>query len=212
MPELHMARVSDLQQAYGSRMPSCQKLNERIEALFPFADCINKHLEIGLAQTWDVKGYNNLSMEVKGKLGGSNDPYQLAFVRGLLEIADYVGEDGTVNVICDDNEVTAWDTYIHYRAIIKALPELSKRFIGIAFAKSQHFTPLQAADMVAFLARREAAEKYWGKSNEFKPSLNRLIHEPASGAGGIMRWFSMFASEQDFVNLANDTANIPPKS
>jgi hypothetical protein len=46
-------------------MPSGQSLDERIDALLPFADCINDHLEIGLAQAWNVKGYNNLSLEVK---------------------------------------------------------------------------------------------------------------------------------------------------
>jgi hypothetical protein len=207
LPELHMARVLQLSQANGPKMPSGQTLDERIDALLPFADCINDHLEIGLVQSWDVKGYNKLSIDVKKNLGGSHDPYQLAFIRGLLAIKDYAGKDDVINVICDDDEVTAWDTYMHFRAIFKALPEYKSNFVGISFAKSQHYTPLQAADMVAFLVRREADARFWNKPNEYKRLADYLMtnHEP--GPQRVMQWYSVFAGEQDLVNLANDILN-----
>jgi uncharacterized protein DUF3800 len=204
LPELHMSRVLDLKQANGPKMPADQTLDERTDALLPFADCINKYLEIGLMQAWDIKGYNNLPTEVKKLLGGSSDPYQLAFVRGLLEIADYVGKDGTISVICDDDEVISWDTYNHYRAIRKAVPEINPSFAGITFAKSEHFIPLQAADMAAFLARREAAERFWGKPNEYKRLTNYLVGRPREQSRGTMRWFTLFADESGLVELAND--------
>src|SRR5215469_11691380 len=81
--ELHMSRVGDLSQACGPRMPDGQNYEERGEALRPFADLINRHFEVGLIQAWDVKGYNHLTLEAKKRLGGSHDPYQLAFTRGL---------------------------------------------------------------------------------------------------------------------------------
>jgi hypothetical protein len=89
--ELHMSRVAQLSQACGHRMPAGQTIDERIEVLKPFADCINHHCEIGLIQAWDVKGYNCLSLEAQRSLGGSNDPYQLAFIRDLLGVLDYLG-------------------------------------------------------------------------------------------------------------------------
>jgi hypothetical protein len=211
MPELHMSRISQLNQANGPEMPRGQDINQRIDALLPFADCMNTYLEVGLAQAWDVKGYNNLSMEVKQELGGSHDPYQLAFIRGLLEIVEIVGEDGIVSTICDDDEVTAWDTYIHYRAIGKALPEIIPRLAGITFAKSHHSAGLQAADMVAFLARREATERFWGKPNEFKRLLDYLMEGPKPTSQGAMRWFTMFAGEQELVNLANEARKAKQK-
>jgi hypothetical protein len=85
-----------------------------------------------------------------------------------LAIKEYASKEDVVNVICDDDEVTAWDTYMHFRAIFKALPEIADRFVGISFAKSQHYTGLQAADMVAFLTRREASARFWSKPNEYK--------------------------------------------
>lgn len=213
LPELHMARVLQLSQANGPKMSSGQSLDERIDALLPFADCINNHLEIGLVQAWDVKGYSKLSMEVKRHLGGSHDPYQLAFIRGLLAIKDYAGKGDVVNVICDDDEVTAWDTYMHFRAVFKALPEIADSFVGISFAKSQHYTPLQAADMVAFLVRREASARFWHKPNEYKRLADYLMADPKPGSQGVMHWYTMFADEQQLVNLANDMlkANALPE-
>jgi len=204
LPELHMSRVMDLKQDNGPKMPAGQTLDQRIDALLPFVDCINDYLEVGLIQGWDVKGYNNLSTEVKGQLGGSSDPFQLAFVRGLLEIADYVGEQGEISVICDDDEVTAWDTYTHYRAIKKAVPEISIKFAGITFANSAHYKPLQAADMVAFLTRREAAERFWQKPNEYKRLFEYLVSGPGENSQGIMKWFALMADEGGLVALAND--------
>jgi hypothetical protein len=202
-----MARVLQLSQANGPKMPSGQSLDERIDALLPFADCINDNLEIGLVQAWDVKGYNKLSMEVKKYLGGSHDPYQLAFIRGLLELKNYTGKEDVVNVICDDDEVTAWDTYMHFRAIFRAFPEIKDRFVGISFAKSQHYTPLQAADMVAFLVRREAAACFWNKPNEYKRLGDYLMTDSKAASQGVMRWYSVFADEQRLANLANDILN-----
>lgn len=86
LPELHMARFLQLSQTNGPKLPSGQSLDARIDALLPFAGCIN-HLEIGLVQAWDVKGYSKLSMEVRRHLGGSHDPYQLAFIRDQTRFA-----------------------------------------------------------------------------------------------------------------------------
>jgi len=125
----------------------------------------------------------------------------------LLAIKEYAGKDDVINVICDDDEVTAWDTYVHYRAIFKALPEIKGNFVGISFAKSQHYTPLQAADMVAFLVRREADARFWNKPNEYKRLADHLMTDSKPGSPGVMRWYAMFADEQQLVNLANDVLN-----
>lgn len=206
--ELHMSRVMQLSQTCGPKMPSGQTLEERIRALYPFADCINDHLEIGLLQGWDVQGYARLSTEVKKWLGGSHDPFQLAFIRGLLEIVRHVREDDIVSIIIDDDEVTAWDTYLHYRAVKKVDSELESRLVSITFAKSKHLAPLQAADMVAFLARREATEKFWKKPNEFKLLFDYLADGPRQGSSGTMRWFVGFQGENEMVNLANSILGL----
>ena len=210
--ELYTSHFLDLTRNVGTKVRVGQKLDERQELLFPFADCINSYLEIGLMQAWSVVGYNKLSLEVKRVLGGSHDPFQLAFVRGLMEIAKYVGPGDFVNVITDDNIVTAWDTYLHYREALKADREKYEKFVGIAFAKSIHYTPLQAADMVAFLTRRVANEEFNGIPNDCKLLTDYLFREPRPPKPGIMRWFQGMFGEQQMANLANSILNAKTKS
>jgi hypothetical protein len=207
-PELHMSRVSDLTQGCGHKMPAGQSIEERIDALLPFADCINDYLQLGLAQSWDVKGYVNLPLELKQELGGSLDPHQFAFSRGLLEIVRHLGSDDYVSVVCDDDPVTAWDTYLHYRAVAKAEPKVAKKVAAITFANSEHFKVLQAADMVAFLSRRHAIEIFGGKQNNFGRLYNHLIRGPRS-KGSVMRWFDLLADEAKMVEFANLARGTP---
>ena len=88
---LHMARVSRLIETHGCYLRAGQTVDERSEALFPFVDLIAKHLERGIIQAWDVRGFNHLTSAVMRALGGSKDPYFLAFVRGLTHLSDYLG-------------------------------------------------------------------------------------------------------------------------
>ena len=93
---------------------------KQIESLRPFADCINEHLELGLLQAWDVKGFDSLSQEDKKRLGSTTDPYYTAFVVAMNQLAEYVQDDDRISLICDDDEATAWDCYQHYREIGRA--------------------------------------------------------------------------------------------
>src|SRR6267142_3593096 len=92
LADLHMKRASDYSRRLSDKIPK-QTLEERIEALKPFADCINDHLEFGLIQAWDVKGFFALSDTARQKLGDAKDPYFTAFARGIIEVVDYA-QDG----------------------------------------------------------------------------------------------------------------------
>ena len=210
LPDLHMARVSRLVENHGYRFAVGQTIEERAELLFPFADCINKHLEAGFIQAWSVPGYNSLSTAARNALGGSNDPYFMAFIRGLLAVVDWCSDDDRLSIICDDDVTTAWDCYVHYRSVGKAAPEIQKKAVSIAFANDKHFPALQAADMVAFLARQQANEAFYGKVNTWKTLYSRLLTEP-SPPYGIMRWFVMYADEALLVDMANDMNAIREK-
>jgi hypothetical protein len=72
LSELHMSRVMQINHSHSIKLTADQTLEQRQQALFPFADCINKHLEIGLMQGWSVLGYAKLPLEVKKLLGGAN--------------------------------------------------------------------------------------------------------------------------------------------
>lgn len=208
LSELHMSQALTLTGNIGTKFRAGQTLEERQELLFPFADCINTYCEIGLLQAWSVIGYNKLPLEVKNNLGGSHDPYQLAFTRGLMAVAEYAGSLNYVNVLVDDNIVSAWDTYMHYREALKATDQ-TERFVGISFAKSFHYPPLQAADMAAFLARREAKARFYGNTNDCKTLTDYLFVEKPPPA---MQWYTGFFDEQKMVDLANDILEAKTKS
>jgi Protein of unknown function (DUF3800) len=210
LDDLHLARVSRLAEDHGYRFRIGQTIDQRTDLLIPFADCINKHLEVGLIQAWSVQGYNALSFNARRSLGGSADPYFIAFVRGLAAIVDFIGEDDRIQIICDDDINTAWDCYNHYRALGKADPDIPKKAVAISFANDKHFPALQAADMVAFLARQEANEKFYGKLNTWRRLYDRLTMEP-SPPYGIMRWFAVYADEAMLVDFANEANALAEK-
>jgi len=207
LEELHMSRVADLKQNVCHHMPANQTINERIDALLPFADCMNQYLEYGLVEAWDVKGYAHLTMEVKRVLGGANDPYFMAFVRGALEIVHHVLDDDRVVIVCDDDLTAAWDTYLHYRAVRDAYPSFKRKTIGISFANSSHFPALQAADLVAFLSRLEAKSQFYKTVNDWK-RLYEYATTPPKEKAGIMQWSHMFADEQKLREFAQSMRDM----
>jgi hypothetical protein len=204
---LHMERVSRLVESHGYRFASGQTFEERIELLYPFADCINKYLEVGFHQAWSVKGYNFLSVQAKRLLGGSDDPYFLAFVRGLQAVVRHFSEDDRINVVVDDDLNTAWDCYRHYRAVGKADWEIQKRAVSLTFANDKHFPALQAADMLAFLTRHEAKDRFYKQPNAWKSLYSRLTTEPEP-AYGLMRWFRVFAAEEELLAFATEMQQL----
>jgi|GEM_PF-1595117 len=203
LADLHMERVTRLVEDHGYRFRKGQTIDDRTELLIPFADCINKYLEQGLIQAWNVIAYNRIPLAGLKMLGGSRDPYFWAFIRGLLEVVDHLGEDDRISIVMDDDETTAWDCYCHYRSIGRASVEIQKKAISLSFANDKHVPALQAADMVAFLTRQEATERFYKVPNPWRQLFDRLTTEPEPPYG-IMRWFSMFAGEEQIVNIAND--------
>jgi len=69
-----------------------------MDALLPLADCINDYLDVGLIQAWDVKGLNALSKNARYKLGSPDNPYYLAFARGLVALCDHIQPDDYIQL------------------------------------------------------------------------------------------------------------------
>jgi hypothetical protein len=199
LKSLHMKEASRLSRKVGPRMPQGQTASERIDALKPFADCINEHLELGLIEAWDVKGFNALSEEARRKLGSPDDPYYLAFVRAVTELVEYVQGDDRIALVCDDDTDTAWDCYRHYRGIKRADPDVRIKTVSLAFADDESFPALQAADLVAYLSRREARRLFYGDAYDFPRLYNYLTKEQPPGK---MEWRSLFLDEEQLSKLS----------
>lgn len=195
---LHMAKASRTKEKNGPKMPRHQPIEERIAALKPFSDCINDHFEVGLAQAIDVRGFAGLTEEAKRGLGSPDDPYYIAFLRGVLEVLKYVQGDDKISLICDDDESTAWDCYRHYRGIRRAHEGVRRNVVSLTFANDKHFPALQAADMLAFLSRLQAKKEFYGDFNQFGTLFSHLVTERGPGH---TRWFRMFADEAKLISI-----------
>lgn len=205
---LHTKNLADRGRGFSNRFRENRTLEETIENLKPFADCINKHFEFGLAQAWDVLAYSALPELVKNRLGGSaRDPHYLAFARALSELKkSYISGNHKIGMVCDDDLQKAFDCYLHYRAVCRADDEIKDKFAALTFAHSEDFPALQAADMWAFLARLEAIERLRGEKNEWKTLFSYLIAERPLPVG-LTRWSTLFADEPTLAKLANVLEN-----
>jgi len=172
---------------------------ERIEALKPFADCINEHFELGLIEAWDVKGFKSISKNARAKLGNPDDPYYIAFTRGILELLNHFGEEHILTLVCDDDQQTAWDCYRHFRGVTRVHDLARKRIAALCFANDEHFPALQAADMIAFLARLEAKYRFYGIRYSYHELLHYLTRDEPTGR---MKWRAGFFDETQLKGLS----------
>lgn len=187
LPGLHMMKAARLSQKYGCLMPARQSAEQRMNALIPFADCINEHLEYGVIQAIDIKGFRTIFAHAK------DDPYYLAFDRAMLELANYTQKEDRISLICDDDTQTAWDCYRHYRKVRGERADIQKKTIALSFADDDYFPALQAADMVAYLSRLEAKTRFYGDRYNFQRLFNHLITDKGVG---FMKWVAAFADQK----------------
>jgi hypothetical protein len=208
MPWLHMKEVSQLSRKICDKMPYRQSEGDRNAALVPFADCINRHFEYGLIQAMDVEGFNSLSKNARFKLGNTTDPYYIAFVRGLLELVNYVQGDDKLSIICDDDKATAWDCYRHYRGICRVHAEVRDKTVSLTFADDKYFPALQAADMLAFLSRLEAKMRFYGIPYSFRKIYLTLTDQREAGN---TEWRAAFIDKDKFQGLSDAIDKKPSK-
>lgn len=198
---LHMKQAADLGTDCGTVMHANQSFDERGEALKPFVDCINEHLELGLIQAWDVRGFQGMDQNLKHGLGSPKDPHFVAFSRAISELVDYVPPNDYISLICDDDLATAWDCYRHYRGMGNADAKIRKKLVSLSFADDVSFPALQAADLAAYLSRRQARLEFYKQDYGFKPLFDYLIAEQPLGK---MDWRRMFADENKIRGLKLD--------
>jgi len=199
LASLHMARASRLSEKCGPKMPKGQSADERMDALTPFAECINKHLEYGLIKALDINGFNALAEKLRAGLGDPDDPYYLAFIRAMLELDAHTREDDRISLICDDDTETAWDCYRHYRSVRRVHDKLRKKTIALSFADDEYFPALQASDMVAFLSRLEAKSRFYRDRYSFRRLFEYLTTEKGVNC---MKWGALFADEAKLLDLS----------
>ena len=134
-------------------------------------------------------------------LGNATDPYYIAFTRGLLELVHYVQGDDRISIICDDDMETAPQCYMHYRGIRRAHEEVRQKTVALTFANDKYFPALQAADMLAYLARLEAKTRFYpGDRYSFRRLWCNLTDQRGPG---FTQWSAMFADKQILQNVSD---------
>jgi hypothetical protein len=149
--------------------------------LRPFADCINDQMEAGLVQIADPQGFASIPDKQRKALSGLKDPYHLALIRGMAEVAQYEGEDPQLAIICDDDEETAWESYRLYRQLRQVRHGIRDKVKSFSFADSVTFPALQAADMISYLGRKEGEYRWQSKPYEFQELLAYITNRQVPG-------------------------------
>ena len=194
---LHMVKAMKSKKFSANVLASSTE--ERVEAMKPFADCINLNLDSGLIQALDVKGFHALSKNLRAGLGSPNDPYFVAFARGLLALVDFVNPDDKINITCDFDLETAFSCFQHLKAVQRIHPQVRERVISLSFAVDDYLPALQAADMIAYIARLEARRQFYSIPHSYKQLLDYLIDKRPSVS--TCRWGVIFADEEKLRSI-----------
>ncbi len=168
-----------------------QSAQERTEILKPFALCIRKHFEIGVAIAVDVQAYQQMSPVAKKQIGGSDDPYYFAFLCGIMGPSRRLRDEDKMHVICHDEEQTALNCYRLYRRVKIVYPALRHRLVALTFANDKEFVPLQAADMLSSLVRLQALRQFRDAYFEYV-SLFHALTVPSEQVTNGIKWVKGF--------------------
>jgi len=150
---------------------------ERADFLMPFVNVIREHLDIGVVVAVDVKEYQRLPKKMRSELGSVDDPIYAAFLHALLTVSGSLRDGDHLGFVCDDEESTAEPCYKMYRKAIKRSVVARKAMSSLTFANDRHYPGLQAADLLASLARREAKLKFFGETYEYESVYQAVVAE-----------------------------------
>jgi hypothetical protein len=181
---LKATEILKYRRALSPKIP-VQTATQRIEALAPFVTAIRKSLGFGVAVAIDCRAFRNLPESDRAILKG--EPHYWAFRMALLLIKQYAEHiyqfdpDIKVALCCDEEERYSVECLKLFINIRRTIPEMRERFTSIAFADDRYFPQLQAADIIASLARQEADRRFHNKPFDMK-GMYDLLAEPNPAA------------------------------
>ena len=162
---LTMKEALNAQRPLGSKNPAIG-IESRIAALLPFIECVRKHLMVITGLAIDARAY--------AALPSHYHPFFTAFTRTLLAVLEVMDAEDKLNLICDDEEETAWSMYQLYRRVKLVYPDANEKLRAVTFADDRWSFGLQAADMVASLVRQEAGKRFFGTDYQYRPLFSAL--------------------------------------
>ena len=203
MKDLSMKRALKHTIALGQNV-AAKTAKERNNAFQPFADCIRRHFELGVAIVVDVAAYDKWPVHLKQKFaGGSPNPHYFSFINALVCCSKFMRDEDRMSLICDDDKETAMNCYGLYGRARFLNPDIKKSLVAITFAEDSEFVPLQGADFLASLCRLEARRRMHKEYYEYMPSFTRLTGKTEDSR---MQWCVRFYDKERLDNLTR-----PPK-
>src|SRR5580692_2171066 len=197
MYALHWVKARRCGKELGSNVGP-QTLQDRINDLKPFADCVNDNLGVGIACVFEVTGYTSFAKESKDLLGGSTNPFYVQFLRTVTLLAEFARPEESITMMCDEDEETAWNCYRLYKRVKELDPKTGRRLAAIAFADDIHFPAFQAADMLSFLCREQAKLQWYGEPYEYQEFFRYLTNPRGTS---LLQWRVAFKNKDDLQKL-----------
>jgi hypothetical protein len=151
-------------------------VDARVEALLPFIKCIRKHLLAISGVALDVEAFRSLPSHYHQILG--NDPFFTAFLRSLMAIIEIARPGDKVMLICDDEEAMAKPMYKLYRRVKLVNDKARDALKCLCFGDDEFMFPLQAADCVSSIMRREADKRFFGTPYDYEPMFTEMTKQP----------------------------------
>lgn len=159
LPYMHMRELIPLQGPY-------KKLgwdySKRDAVLAEFIALIKLRMACGFAVALDARYYRKMSKEAKELIG---NPHRFCVIRliGLIRkiMASIHRENDPITLVFDDSE----EFSVMYHGIIRDLrksPEYRKLIGSVCFTDDDIYTPLQAADILAWGTTKELSQKLGG--------------------------------------------------
>jgi len=197
---LHYLTMKEALQAdkeLGPLIPK-QSIKERIEVLKPFAACLVETFEFGVVIAVNVEAFRRTADQIKRETSGGENPIYFSFINSMLQVGKHALDDDKVSLICDDDQGTA-ERFLKLYRRLKNIPEADcRKFCSITFADDITFAPLQAADMLASLARIQSDFEFYGTPYDYQP-LFEYLAEPRGPA--YIRWAVGFIGERKMAKL-----------
>lgn len=175
LTELHANKILNYKRPL-SKKNTDTGLTKRIRDLKPFISCIRKHLQVVMASVVDVRVFKKLPSHFFRVFG--DDPSLLAFMRVMMQVAQFAAGHDRVSLICDEDEATVLNFYRLYRRFKKVWPGMRTRLAGISFVDDRYLYALQAADLIASLIRLETTSRLTRKHYDYKQLYRSLSAKP----------------------------------
>jgi hypothetical protein len=147
---LHMVDAVQMNDDYAKFR---DRIPDRDQLLLSLAELVCEHALEGTINRISMSEFRALNQAVYQRY---KDPFYYAFEGGIEALAKSptLEPGDRFNLICDDSEEYSGECLKAYRRLSKLNPDIANKFGMICFGDDKMYSPLQAADMLAYCFRR----------------------------------------------------------